>query len=723
MTPRRRAPLVLMLLAATLAANLGGSAAAQAPAELPSLFPRRAPLSAPPGELARLDVPAEVLAACRPDLSDLRIFGPGGEEVPYAVLEGLAPDRRVEVRETVTPEVRDLDLDRGLGRSAERQGDEDLPFLRSERFVLPPPPTADGEASDERWDLVVLPDRRGEVVRRVTVTDLRGEPWERVEDEPGASRLLASGSIFRVLAGPDGRRLDSMRVPLPRLAPGTGELYVVLEGRDDEHLRPTFRYERVREIAGAERARVPLTILETRSEGDRTVLEVERPRGMVPDRLEIESATPAFDRRVEVWDRGPGAAGPLGWGSVRRVGSDSPEGDRAIPLRRPSGDRLRIEIRDGDSPPLDDLRVFAALRRPALVFALPAGGAQASRAGGTLYFGGGRARVPHYDLQSLADLPAIGDSGRLARRLWDPVRLPLATLGAPEANPRYEATPALAFAQRPGAPLETERWAWRRPIEARPSPEGLVRLRLAPEDLARARSDLADLRLVTRSQGDDAPRQWAYLLGDGAVRERRELEVANAATEDGATVWELVPPAGPVPLEGVTPRIDAPFFDREYRLEGVRGERTWTIASGRLRLPPRDPRPVEIAFEDGPERVDRLRLTIRNGGDAPLDLTGAAGWLPLPEIYFAAPAGDYDLLLGNPAAGAPDYELARVRDVVLAVSAGEAETGGLEANPGHHPGLRSLLTPGAQKILLWTVLTLAVLGLVALTLRLARSEG
>jgi hypothetical protein len=658
--------------------------------------------------------------------------------VPYAVLEGLAPDRTLEVRQTVIPRVRDV----GLASSAPRQGDEDVPPIRYERFVLSPPPSA---PADERWHLVVEPDRRGGVVRRVTIADLRGEEWSRVEEEPGASRLLASGSIFRLASGPDGR-IESLRIPLPRLEDpsegAAGELLVSLEGRDAEHLRPAFRWQRVRKIAGEARTRIALEVLERRSEGDRTVITLARPRGLVPDRLEIETSTPAFDRRVEVWDQGPGAAGPVGWGRVWRAGGASEDGagdgsdGRQVALQPPRGERLRIEIVDGDSPPLDDLAVVAAVRRPALVFALPggAGGTDGidGAGGAALYFGGGRALAPRYDVQGLVPaLPAGASSGLggeralAAERLLDPARLAAASVGEPEANPRYEATPALAFAMRPGAALPSERWAWRRPLSAHPSPEGLVRLLLTPEDLARARDDLADLRIAgaPKEAGEEGqePRQWAWLLGERPVRELRELAVESVVSEDGESRYELVPEAA-VPVEGLTLRFDAPFFDRPFVLRARRGDRESVIAEGRLVQPPRDPRPVEIALSGRPERVDRLILVVEDGDDAPLYLAGGSAWVPLPEVYFAAPAGEYHLLLGNPEADAPRYELARVRDVVLTVAAGEAETGELERNPGHSPGLAALLSPRAQKIFLWTVLVLAVLGLLLLTLRLARRE-
>lgn len=721
---RAAGPVLPVLLALLLSAAVP-AVEASAPADIASLFPQRAPVTAPGGRLARLDVPAEVLAASRPDLSDLRILDAAGGEVPYAVLEGLAPDLAVEVRETVVPEL--VGIDQETAEANDRRDRE--PPARTERFTLAPPPPA---PAGERWDLVIVTDRR-ELVRQASVSALggRNDGVPAAGERPG--RLLWTGSIFR-LSGRQPVR-ERLRIPLPPLgapagSPDTvGSLLLTLEGQDDAYLEPGFRYQRVRAMAGPARVRVPLSVLGEESDDGRTVIELERPRGVVADHLVIESSTPALDRRVEVWDRGPGAAGLLGWGRVRRVGGlEGEDGARSgdelpeIALRTPRGDRLRVEIDDGDSPPLEDLRITAAVRRPALVFALPAGGGPARA---TLYFGGGRALVPRYDLQALAPLPAAGADAEIAERLYDPARLPAAELGAIEGNPRFDAAPALAFAMRPGAVLDRERWAWRRPLEARPSPEGLVRLRLEPADLALARDDLGDLRIVGAADGEEASsRQWAYLVGDEPVREHRQLEIAAVETEAGVTRYELVPPAAPVPLDGLILEVDAPFFDRPFVLEGRRGDRERVLAAGRLVLPPRDPRPVEIALAPAGrlERIERLVLAIENGSDASLDVTGVTGWFPVPEIYFAAPAGGYHLLLGAPGAEPPSYELARVRDVVLTVSAGEAETGALERNPGHRPGLGALLTPRAQRLFLWTVLAGAVAALALLTLRLARRE-
>ena len=64
------------------------------------------------------------------------------------------------------------------------------------------------------------------------------------------------------------------------------------------------------------------------------------------------------------------------------------------------------------------------------------------------------------------------------------------------------------------------------------------------------------------------------------------------------------------------------------------------------------------------------------GDDARLVLPGAEGRAPAPALFVGAPAGNYDLLIGNPTAEAPRYELARVRDVGSCSRCNKAENNG-----------------------------------------------
>ena len=309
-------------------------------------------------------------------------------------------------------------------------------------------------------------------------------------------------------------------------------------------------------------------------------------------------------------------------------------------------------IDDGSSPPLDGLAFVALLPRPALLFALPVrDGLEGGAGQATLRFGGGRAFRPRYDVASLPpQLPAVGESAQIAETLHDVAGLPAATLGEIAANPAYDPRPALEWAQRAGAAIDPRLWSHRRGVEARPSPEGLSRLRLAVADLGVARPDLADLRIL-----DGENRQWAYLLERGAAHETLALEVTAAFTRrrigvdahsaDGARDCRSARDRGRGAV--LRPLLRAARPARR-RARACDRERTLVRAAG-------DPRPVLVPFDA--TRFDRLELRVVDGDDAPLDFTQVEARFPVAEVFFAAPAGSYSVLVGQPEAVAPSYEL------------------------------------------------------------------
>jgi len=126
------------------------------------------------------------------------------------------------------------------------------------------------------------------------------------------------------------------------------------------------------------------------------------------------------------------------------------------------------------------------------------------------------------------------------------------------------------------------------------------------------------------------------------------------------------------------------------------------------------------------ERIDSLTLLIEDGDDAPLAVRGARARRQASDLYLAAPAGQYFLLVGYPDAAAPRYELAAVRDVVLAVRSAPVVSGVFAKNPTYSTRARLLAgsTPArlAQRLGVWAVLLLAVAVLAGLTLRVVRRE-
>src|SRR5439155_55490 len=289
---------------------------------------------------------------------------------------------RVEVKETAEAAI--LDVQREEIRR------EQGPPRQRESYTLTAPATAPQAGA---WELVLRTDR-ARFVRRVDIT--------AEAPDGGTRRLVENGSLFRL---PNIAK-EKTRVTLPALA--GARLTVTLEGEDGFFLEPRLLFESARFLDPREEASVPLRELARRAADGRTILELGRPRGLVPDVLRLETATPAFD----------------------------------------------------------------------LAGLLPASG------------------------QALA-----GERASAAARLRDPSAAVAARLGSVEANPLFDGAPALAFAMRPGAEVDTRLYSERRALGVRPSSEGLSLLRMRAEDVAHARPDLADVRVVRA-----AARQWPYLL-------------------------------------------------------------------------------------------------------------------------------------------------------------------------------------------------------------------
>lgn len=684
----------LRLIAVVCVSPVMAAAAATDSRDLRALFPQEAPIFVDSVRLSRLELPPEVLAACRADLSDLRVFDQDDREVSFLVDSGLSADEQVEITQQFTPQL----LDVGQRRVDSETG----PSVRRETYELLTP---DEVSTTGRWDLVIETDRP-EFVRRVEVIFHQADGSQEV--------LLDDESIYRI----SSPVREKLRIALPEL--DGDRLTVILTGEDGFYLSPGFRFENSRPLSSRENATVELEELGREWLDGQTVLVLRRPRGLVPDVLLLTTTTGAFNRPVQVWDDGPGASDKILAESVLfRVAAQTTVQDVELPLEPAHGDRLRVIISDGDSPPLEDLSFQAVVRRPALLFTLKSKTSQ--KPTGMLRFGGGRAFRPRYDLIGLPpiDQPAAGETARIAERLYDPTQLQIARLGEIRPNSHFDPAPALEFAMRPGAEIDSRLFSHRRQFAARPSTEGMCRLRLQPDDLAHARPDLRDLRIV-----DGDSRQWAYLLENRAVLETDELPLTLLTTDHGRTRYRLALPVTPATIDQLVLETPAPFFDRAYVLTAgldEKSKQTVTLATGRLARRIGDPRPVTIGVAE--TRLYSLELEVVDGDDSPLEISRVTARFPVPEIFFAAPSGNYDLLLGNPEADPPRYELARVRQIVLAVEGSAVDAGPLEENPEHRPGAHLATRKGVLQILLWVVVIAVVIFLCLLTLRLAKQEG
>ncbi len=684
-----------VVLASTLA--LAPAPGAQ-PVELRRLFPQEAPVLVAGGGLSRLVLTPEILKACRPDLSDLRLFDAQEKEVPFLVDAGAGKPAGIEVAQRYEPRV----LDAARAEIKREKG----PPRRRETLVIDMPATAPQTGS---WVLVVQPPQ-GEFVARVNV--------EGVGASGETTSLIADGSVFRLTGALSAEKL---RLPLPAFH--GPRLRIVFETEHPFWLQPGLRLESARAVERGGKIDVPLEILSSRSAEGRTVVDLARPRGVVPDLLRIETATPTFDRRVRVRDDGPAAGGDLGSGTIYRVKVLVPVGEYEVALRPARGDRLRVEIDDGDSPALAGLAFAAVIRQPSLIFS--AGAGRSGAAFGTLRFGGGRAHAPRYDLAGLLPPPAATVTGKRAEAaalLYDPAAVHAARLGGTRPNPAYDGAPALAFAMHPGAVVDRRLFSHLRTLTVPVSAEGLSRLRINPADLAVLGDDLSDLRVA-----DDSSHQWPYLVERDAATDLVPLEIERPETRDRMSRYSVRLPVSPMRFDRLVLDTGAGFFDRAFSLEaksagkerGAPREET-TLLRGRLTRPVDDPRPVTIDVP--PVRLTSLDLVVEDGDDAPLEFRSAQARVVLPEVFLTAPAGRYALLLGAPDQAPPRYELERVRDVVLAVKAAPITAGPLEPNQDYSLSARLKGQGYRQTALLWIALTAAVVVLVLMTLRLARRE-
>lgn len=652
---------------------------------LEQLFPFAAEIVVAEQGLARLSLPDEVLAECRPALGDLRIFAAGGGEIPFLVDWGAEAD--LEARWSARARV--------LAVARDQTAREGLPAATFEEYELALPKDPPAGAPLE----LVIDAERASFVRTVSIAgDRGGEPVLLVDDR-SLSRLG------------DGTELSRVRLP-----PFEGESVVVrIRGEEGGYLEPSFRFEASTVRKADPRSAIPLEIVAQRRDGDRTIVDLERPGALAVRALVASSTTPSFDRAVEVLDLGSASRSVrIGGGRLLRAGVRRPVEELSLEIGPAAGTQLRVIVHDGASPPLERLAFVALVQRPALIFSAPPLAAGAPR----LLFGGGRADAPRYDVASLlprADTPVSGRRAEVAERLREASELVAARLGPVRPNPAYDPEPVLEFAMRPGAPIDPRRFAQRRTLRIEPSPEGLSSLDLAAEDLAYARPDLGDVRVV-----DASLRQWPYLLDLAGTPSWLALAVERGSRGDKKSAYRLRAPAGGLRSSALRLVPRETFFDRPYELFALTSEGRRPLGAGRL-VGRRDAREVVVPFAE--TWFEELELIVADGDDAALDLTAEAR-VDLPRLWLVAPPGEYFLLLGDPDAEAPRYDLDRARDMVRAVRAAPATAGAIEPNPEYRTLARLFATdsqrPALHKALVWTAIALAVGVLIFLTLRLAR---
>ncbi|MFO0585271.1 MAG: DUF2339 domain-containing protein [Anaeromyxobacter sp.] len=340
-------------------------------------------IAAPGLHAVRVDAALWQATRASAELADLRVAGPDGAEVPWALRAVAGPAAEEVVPATLVDPVALPDgavravLDkgkRGLRTDELRLELEGDDFLRRARV----------ETSDDgkRWGVLVdgprvyaVPGAEGlEAVRHTAIAHPPSETrWLRVTLLPGAGkpRLLGASAVRRPSAPPP---VDTLPLPVPP--------------RIDDPARKTSRWDLDLGAAGVPFEAVSLAV-----------------------------STPAFERRVRLLGSNDGKTWVgLGGGLVFRVPGD--EALRVGAVRAAGRRLLRLEVRDGDAAPLELTRVTVEWPARELVIGARQGGPH------RLLTGSATATLPAYDLP-----------GILARSPGAPVTP--ASLGPAHANPGY----------------------------------------------------------------------------------------------------------------------------------------------------------------------------------------------------------------------------------------------------------------------------------------------
>ena len=618
----------------------------------------RRPVVMPPGAVdgrfVAVAVPPDVAEHSQPGLADLRIVSDDGREVPYV-----------------------LDVD--VPRTAERRRSGRLVETQSERKRMSAW-VVDFETAAP-FDRLELDIDGSDFSKRLDLeTSLDGRQWTRVGEA-----TWVFDQAWR------GRRIHD--TALEQDTPLTAR-YVRITVDDWRSTPVTLRGVTAvltSHLGGRRWTRDASLVRLDTPPGQPSRYRVDIPAGAPVERVAIATDDVAFWRDVRVFESGPrGTVEPVsGRETIYRVRLDDADLDAErldVDLARPVAAPLIIEVEDGDSPPLARPRVtLSGMERRALV--------PATAAGLTLYYGNAATRRPVYDLEALRSRLSLVE------------RYPQATLGPEAGNPRFAPLAPMAFLASRGAVAETSRWTVARPLRIAGG-DDVYTLTLAAGDLIYLRPDLGDIRLV-----DGEGRQVPYVLEPRAAAARVALTVQPGTPRDNAprtSAWQLAVPStvpdatsqSALPLAGVELFFADGFYTRPAVLlapdrRSPHGQRVLvqdTLRASR-RVTAGTPDAQVFALDD--LRTATLGLEVGNGDNAPLTLQRADAVVWVPRLTFKAAGGEYRLLFGNPEATAPTYDLADLRQDVLAYSAIPIESSALQPpapNADYARGARDVLS-------------------------------
>jgi hypothetical protein len=289
----------------------------------------------------------------------------------------------------------------------------------------------------------------------------------------------------------------------------------------------------------------------------------------------------------------------------------------------------------------------------------------------------------------------------------------LGTLLLTQPAPAQDGTPRDA-----GAAIDRHAFRYARPITA--AEPGLTTITL--DAAALAHSSLNDLRIAT-AEGRQVPYVLERLDTSFSLALAPPELVTSTGEPASSSTYRVRLPYSGLPASRLVMHTTARVFTRVLRLEMPSSDDDARARNGPVVLAMTswrndDPDRAAAALEMDVPALHRgeLRLVVDEGDNAPLPLRDASLSLPTYRLrFYYAGHTPLTLLYGQPALGAPRYDLALLAPRLSGAAAQEAELGP-ELDGSHVTGI----TP---TIVFWCALGVAVLALVVLIARLLRPNG
>jgi hypothetical protein len=562
------------------------------------------------GSYARIDLPAEVLDVALPGLADIRLLDPQGREAPFD-------------------------------------------------FIRPADPVALRTLSP-RYEV-----RLSDGATVVTVTTGTTDPLAFVAIEAAPGDFLKSGSVE---ISPDGEQWTSLArgLPLFRKA-GSERMRVLLQNRGAGFIRITLDDRSTPPVAitGTALALSPKTVAPPRTVtqavaiGQReefageTVLTLDLGAAhLTLTALEFESSTPAFSRSVTLTERRLENEVLTEHVIARGMISRSPGGAVDVLVVWTMGAltvsrELILHIDNGDSPPMSLTGLSLRRLKRELVFNADQAGAW------TLFAGNPAAAAPRYDFARFSSALRV-----------EPVEVAVERL---TPNPEYQALPdTLAGVVLPGAALDPLAWKFRRPVVL--GGAGVQQLKLDLATLARAQTDLADIRLI--SDG----RQIPYLIERSNLSREFAgiIEPADDPKQPATSRWRVKLPQSGLPLRRLVMASSTPLFQRQIRFfEPVTDERgqeslrpiseiSWIHRPG---LPTAN----LTLYLDRRLAGDTIVIETENGDNPPIALDAVRATVGVTRLLFkpSAETAAPEIIYGNSQVAPARYDLVLIAPQIL----------------------------------------------------------